>query len=54
MYRASDVESQTEIWTVPGSVTPNSASTARGSRTVRDRYAKLLYQPGDGPSSDTG
>ena len=54
IYRASDVESQTEIWTVSGSVTPNSASTARGSRTVRDRYGKLLYQPGDGPSSDTG
>jgi hypothetical protein len=37
MYLASEVESQTEIRTVSGSVTPNSASTARGSRTVRDR-----------------
>src|SRR5690349_22794237 len=37
MYLASDVESQTVISVSGGRVTPNSASTARGSRTVRDR-----------------
>ena len=37
MYRASEVESQTVMSTSPGSFSPNSASTARGSRTVRDR-----------------
>jgi hypothetical protein len=39
---------------MPSGNSTNSASTARGSRTARDRQTKLLYQLGDGPSSAVG
>src|SRR5215472_3249265 len=54
MYRDSALASQTLIVTDAGSVNPNPARTPRGSRTTRDRYASLLYQVGDGPSSAIG
>ena len=34
--------------------TPNSRSTPRGSETARERYGRLLYQSGGGPSSALG
>src|SRR3954471_6949247 len=54
MYRDSALASHTAIAVDAGSSSPNSASTPRGSRSTRDRYASLLYQLGDGPSSAIG
>ena len=48
------VKSQTRMSVLSGSSRPNSARTARGWRTTRDRYASLLYQEGDGPRSAIG
>ena len=50
----SAVESCTTILCSRGSCSPNSASTARGSRMVRARYARDLYQAGAMPSSEEG
>src|SRR6201989_2912642 len=36
------------------SSSPNSASTPRGSDTARERYGRVLYQAGGGPSSARG
>ena len=47
-------DANTAIDVPAGSPTPNSASTPRGSRTTRDRYASLLYQLGEGPSRAIG
>ena len=54
MCLLSALVSCTTISVDSGSTNPNSASTARGSRTTRDRYASLLYQDGEGPSSPIG
>ena len=50
----SAVESTTRSSTSSSSSTPNSRSTPRGSETARERYGRLLYQSGGGPSSAFG
>ncbi len=45
----SAVESCTRTSTLSGTEVPNSRSTARGSRTARARYSRLLYQEGGKP-----
>ena len=47
----SELESQTRISLPAGSSSPKSRSTARGSRTTRERYSGDLYQAGDSLST---